>query len=68
MDTTYLQTQCPAVNIQRSLITVPPQKCPPRLVKLTMYGVSPGNELSPPTIRLSRDLITQFLFDTVDKS
>lgn len=45
-----LQMQCPAVSIQRSCIMVPPQKCPPRRVKLTIKGISLRSASLPPTI------------------
>lgn len=42
--------QWPAVNIQRSCIMVPPQKCPPRRIRLTMKGISLRSASLPPTI------------------
>ena len=51
-----MQTQWPAVTINRLFRMVAPQKCVPRLVKLAMYGVCPGPASIPPTIRLDREL------------
>lgn len=46
----YLQRQCAAVIKTVLPIIAPPQKCLPRLIKLTIKGNSPISVLSPPTI------------------
>lgn len=45
-----LQMQWPAVRIHRSEMIVPPQKWPPRRIRLTIKGISLRSASLPPTI------------------